>query len=145
MPPASKKRKTLVDYCSNGYNAVTGVENEAAIAFDSNEFQALLYRWILADNVSFRKIESENFHDLLKYLNPRCKSILPSHQTTSRTIGAIYDKQLGSLTETLVSLITNTSLSFDLWISKNKLASLGIVAHFINSKGEPTTCLLGWP
>ncbi|MCJ1355283.1 MAG: hypothetical protein MMC33_005274, partial [Icmadophila ericetorum] len=80
-------------------NEPSSVENETATAFDSNEFQALLYRWIPANNVSFRKVESEHFHDLLRYLNPRCESVLPSHQTTSRTIGAIYDTQLGPLTE----------------------------------------------
>lgn len=82
--------------------------------FSSNAFQALLYSWIVTDNGVFRKMESPRFHALLRYLNPRCERLLPSHQTVSRTTGDIYDKQLGVVTETLGAAVTKINFSFDL-------------------------------
>lgn len=105
----------------------------------------MLYTWIITDNVSFRKLESDRFHALLQYLNPRCKRFLPSHQTIRRTIGDIFDKQLGTVTEALNAAVTKISFSFDLWTSKNNLALLGLVAHFIDSKGLPKSILLALP
>jgi len=57
----------------------------------------------------------------------------------------LYDKVLGCVTEVLQSAITKIHFSFDLWTSKNQLALLGLVAHFINKKGVPTTTLLALP
>jgi hypothetical protein len=113
--------------------------------FASKTFQALLYSWIATDNVSFRKVESPRFHALLQYLNPRCERLLPSHQTVSRTIGEIYDKQLGAITEALGAAATKINFSFDLWTSKNRLALLGLVAHFIDSAGCSKSILLALP
>jgi hypothetical protein len=113
--------------------------------FASNTFQALLYSWIVTENVSFRKVESPRFHALLQYLNPRCERLLPSHQTVSRTIGEIYDKQLGAITEALGAAATKINFSFDLWTSKNRLALLGLVAHFIDSAGCSKSILLALP
>lgn len=116
--------------------------------FSSNAFQALLYSWIVTDNVSFRKVESPRiprFHALLRYLNARCERLLPSYQTVSRTIGEIYDKQLGAVTEALGAAATKINFSFDLWTSKNRLALLGLVAHFIDNAGCPKSILLALP
>jgi hypothetical protein len=113
--------------------------------FSSNAFRALLYSWIVTDNVSFRKGESPRFHALLRYLNARCERLLPSHQTVSRTIGEIYDKQLGAVTEALGAAATKINFSFDLWTSKNRLALLGLVAHFIDSAGCAKSILLALP
>jgi hypothetical protein len=113
--------------------------------FAYNTLQALLYSWIVTDNVSFRKVESPRFHALLQYLNPRCKRLLPSQQTVSRTIGEIYDKQLCAITEDLGAVATKINFSFDLWTSKNRLALLGLVAHFIDSAGRSKNILLALP
>jgi len=113
--------------------------------FSSNAFQALLYNWIVTDNVSFRKTESPRFHALLRYLNPRCERLLPSHQTVSRTIGEIYDKQLGVVTEALGAVVTKINFSFDLCTSKNRLALLGLVAHSIDNAGQSKSILLALP
>ena len=54
----------------------------------------------------------------------------------------LYDKVLGEVTELLRSSITKVSFSFDLWTSKNRLALLGLCAHFINNNGKATTTLI---
>ncbi|GAB7336402.1 hypothetical protein MBLNU13_g09120t1 [Cladosporium sp. NU13] len=127
------------------HNITTGIKADGSEIFACSTFQTLLYNWIVADNVSFRKVESSHFHALLRYLNPRCERLLPSHQTISRTIGEIYDKQLGTVTEALRVATTKINFSFDLWTSKNRLALLGLVAHFIDNAGCPGSILLALP
>jgi hypothetical protein len=70
---------------------------------------------------------------------------MPSHTSISRWISKAYDQQLGAVTETLASAITKVSLSFDLWTSGTSVALLGVVAHFIDAKGKPTSILLSLP
>ena len=68
--------------------------------------------------------------------------MIPSKPIVSRTVATLYDKCLGAVTETLKGALTKISLSFDLWTSNNKLAVLGLCAHFINIDGQPVTLLL---
>ncbi|KAF4546955.1 Hypothetical protein D9617_87g078060 [Elsinoe fawcettii] len=121
MPPPAKRARTLDDYASFGGDATSGVYNERAAQFNRDQFLALLYSWILTDKMPFRKVKSPSFHKLLEYLRPRSQSLLPSHQRAKFHI------------------------SFDLWISRNKLALLGLVAHFIDAGGTPVTTLLALP
>ena len=140
-----KKRKwSLFDaQDGNGYDRETERDNELAVTFSSGAFQAYLYQWIIAGNIAFRKTQSSEFAALLQYLNPRCK--LPHPTTVSRTLAQLYDKALGTITEVLQSAITKINFSFDLWTSKNKLALLGLVAHFIDHNGNAITTLLALP
>jgi hypothetical protein len=96
----------------------------------------------VTNNVSFWKIESPRFRTLLKYLNPRCEQLLPSHQIISGKIGKIYDKQLSTITEALGAVATMINSPFDLWTSKNRLALLKLVVHFIDSAGRSKSILL---
>jgi len=141
---ATKRRKMMDDYC-NGNTAEEELQNEATVSFNQYDFKAKLYEWILVNNVPFSQVESDQFKALLTYLQERTKPHIPSHQTVSRTIASIYDRVLGEVTETLQSAITKINISFDLWTSKNKLALLGICAHFINKNGQPVTILLALP
>lgn len=140
---SKRKRLGLDAYDGNGYDRETERDNELAVAFNQCTFQAHLYRWIVADNIAFRKMQSPHLAALVEYLNPRCR--LPHPTTVSRTIGFLYDKALGTVTEVLRSAITKINFSFDMWTSKNKLALLGIVAHFIDQEGKPITTLLALP
>lgn len=117
----------------------------AAVAFDPLTFKAFLYDWIIADNVLLNKLESHWLRRMLKYLNLRVGPIIPSHQTVSTTIGKIYHKVLGEVTEQLRSSVTKINISFDLWTSNNKLSLLGPIAHFINDSGKHMTVLVAMP
>jgi hypothetical protein len=128
-------------FCS----VTSSARDNGPAGFASNNFQALLYSWVVTDKVSFRKVESPRFHALLQYLNPRCERLKPSHQTLSRTIGEIYDKQLCVITEALVAAATKIHFSFDLLTLKNRLALLGLVTQFIDSAGRSKSILLDLP
>ena len=143
---ANSKESTLDNHIvKNGYDRETERDNEAATEFDQHHFRALLYDWIISDNLSFHQLESDKLRSLLEYLEPRTKGLMPSHQTVSRTIASVYDKVLGLVTDSLNSALTKINISFDLWTSKNKLALLGLCAHYIDNTGKPVTTLLALP
>ena len=141
-----KRKRCLDDYCrQGGYDELAEVDNTLAAAFEQHHFKALFYDWVIANNVPFEQLDTPSFHHLLTYLNPRCERHIPSSSTASRTVAILYDKTLGTVTETLQSAITKINVSFDLWTSKNKLALLGLCAHFINNTGNSITSLLALP
>lgn len=98
---------------------------------------------VVAGNIVFRKVQSPHLRRLISYANPRTHML--SHTSVSKWVAKAYDQQLGVVTQTLASAITKVSLSFDLWTSGNSVALLGIVAHFINTGGKPTSMLLSLP
>lgn len=140
-PEHHKKRK--LDQYLKGYDAATAVENSALAGFNLLEFRALLLQWIIADNIAFRKVESPYLRRLISYANPRTQ--MPSHTSISRWVAKAYEQQLGVATETLAPAITKVSLSFDLWTSGTSVALLGVMAHFIDAEGKPTSMLLSLP
>lgn len=128
-----------------GYDDRLAVQNSNWTEFKIEDFEARLYSWILSSSTSFNTVESTEFKNLLLYLQPRCRKYLPSHQTVSRRIGRIYDQSIALIVEALAGSITSIHLSFDLWTSRNNIALLGLVAHFISAEGKPTTILLALP
>lgn len=143
----TRKRENTMDDCwtGNGDTEAEAIRNAAATAYNNNHFKALLYDWIVTNNVSFNQLDSEKLRKLLVYLNPRCKEALPSHQTVSRTVSSLYDKVLSVVTETLSSAVTKLNFSFDLWTSKNNIAMLGLCSHLFSKTGKPITTLLALP
>ncbi len=149
-PSLTAKKRTQVNtideaWAANGETEAAAERNTTAASYDDNHFKALLYDWIISDNVAFNQLESEKFRSLLVYLNPRCKESIPHGQTARRTIGSSFDKVLGVVTEQLSNAVTKINFSFDLWTSKTNLAILGVCAHYINSIGKPVTSLLALP
>lgn len=140
-----KRKVTMDNYIEEGATFETALENQAALDFDIFHFKALLFDWIIADGISFRKLESPKLRSMLSYLQGRCSNQIPCRPTVSRNIGSIYDKVLGLVTESLARAITRISFSFDLWTSKNQLALLGLCAHYIDFEGKPITTLLALP
>ena len=146
-PIEQKKRNhsSMDEQYVNGFDKDSARDNAEAVSFDHLHFTALLYDWIISDNITFNQLENNKLRALLTYLSPRCKDHIPCHTTVSRTIESNYDKSLGVVTETLRSSITNINLSFDLWTSSNKKALLGVCAHFIDSSGTAVNTLLSLP
>ncbi|TKA42974.1 hypothetical protein B0A49_13789, partial [Cryomyces minteri] len=66
----SRKRTALQAWQQAGCDGDTAHMNEAATGFDPFHFKALLYDWIVSDNVSFRELESAKLLAVLTYLQP---------------------------------------------------------------------------
>jgi hypothetical protein len=144
--PISVEETYMDGFCSVGRSDnATAVANSVADAFDQHHFHALLYEWIICNNISFKQLDSPQLRRLLSYLTDRSNGLVPSSITVRPTVAILYTNAIGAVTESLHSAITNINFSFDLWTSKNKLALLGLCAHFINNVGEPITTLLAIP
>jgi len=139
-----KKRKAMGEYVCTQKDEKS-LANHIAAKFDTHDFKALLYDWIVHDSVSFKQLESDRLRKLLIYLNKRCKAHIPSRVTVGRTIGRIYNRCAGVVTEQLVTAVSKINVSFDLWTSGNKLALLGLCIHYFNEQGTPVTSLLALP
>ncbi len=141
-----KKRKLNdSNYTLTGSSEASSIENQIAVGFNHDHFKALLYDWLINDNVAFNQLDSEYLRKLFNYINPRCSRFIPCRTTASNCIAQIHDKSAGLITNTLQTAVTKINLSFDLWTSGNKLALLGLCAHFIDTAGNPVTSLLSLP
>ena len=143
---AQKRKGTMDDYYQqDGHDSEAARENTTAATFDQYHFRALLYTWIINNNIPFDQLDSPSLRQLLTSLHPRAGRNIPSAATVSRMLATLYDKAIGIVTESLQSAITKINLSFDLWTSKNKLALLGLCAHYIDCDGKSITTLLALP
>ncbi len=55
----------IEQFINNGGDPVTATQNQLAIEFYQADFKALLYDWIITENVSFYQLESPKLHALL--------------------------------------------------------------------------------
>lgn len=67
--PVRKKARhgdgAMEQFINNGGDPVTATQNQLAIEFHQADFKALLYDWIITENVSFYQLESPKLHALL--------------------------------------------------------------------------------
>ena len=121
--------------------------NTLVKSFNPARFKKLLVRWIIYDNISFHKIESPRFHDLLNYTNSATATAecLPTHTTTRNMVIMEFEKHKGIITELLRGAMGQIHMSFDLWTSRNMIALIGIVVHFLDADNRLRTFLLALP
>ena len=62
-----KKRKSVIDdyYRMEGHDDAAAVDNTLAAAFDKDQFKALLYDWVIANNVHLSSLNRLNSSALL--------------------------------------------------------------------------------
>jgi hypothetical protein len=97
------------------------------------------------DHIPFKKVESDPFKALLLFCNPLLAAELPSARTVSRWINSAFNGFQGVVTELLATALGLVHFSFDMWTSGNSLALLGVVVHFIDTRGKVWQFLLGLP
>jgi hypothetical protein len=95
------------------------------------------------ESLALSKIDAPAVRDVLTYLNPRYKAVIPSRTTLRASITAAYDNALTAVTLELGLASTKVNISFDLWTSPGRrLSLLGVVAHYLNDNFEPPAILL---
>jgi hypothetical protein len=130
----------------DGYCIAVVERNKAALAFNAGVFKGLLTRMFTEESLALSKIDAPAVRDVLTYLNPRCKAVIPSRTTLRASIAAAYDNDLIAVTLELGSASTKVNISFDLWTSLGRrLSLLGVVAHYLNDNFEPRAILLAMP
>ena len=88
--------------------------NRAAEAFDYDVFKALLTRLFTVEQIPLVKVDSQALRELLVYLNPRCRRVLPTRNTLRSYITTAYKHALKGVELELQSARIQINLSFDL-------------------------------
>jgi hypothetical protein len=66
------------------------------------------------ESLPLSKIESPAIRDVLTYLNPRYKAVIPLRTTLRASITAVYNNALAAVVTELATTSTKISISFDL-------------------------------
>jgi hypothetical protein len=100
----------------------------------AESFKALLIKWIVEQNLPLTAVESDTFRDLLCLLSKEVDAYLPlSGDTIHNWIMTEFDLRKQSIKRQLYDEpISKIHLTFDMWTSDNKLALLGVVAHYLD-------------
>jgi hypothetical protein len=107
-------------------------------------FKQLLIRWIVCCHIAFFQFKNEYFRQLLNFLYPGLKRLLPKAANTIRGwVVQEYKNRKAQLRRELKEARSAISISFDLWTSPNAHAVLGVVAYFINKRGRRRQAVLG--
>jgi hypothetical protein len=123
-------------------------ENQGVVVpFRQQEFKNAFLEWVIVDGIKHTKASSIRLKRLLQIANQQAINAFPSSHTTIacwvHDMFAYFEPEVIEEVRTARSRI---SLSFDGWGSKyEKISVLGVVAHFINSKYENVTRLIGLP
>lgn len=125
------------------------------LQLDADKLRAAYLRWVIYDDVTFRKATSDDFHNFLLHTNPWIEenSVLPSASTTPRGwIQHLYTRKKVDVKALLQQAITKINISFDIWTSRNHIPFLGIIGHFLHRTPKDDTMpikvrrvLLGMP
>jgi hypothetical protein len=103
----------------------------------------MLVRLFTTEQLSFNKVESEAFRDLLVYLQPNLRGSILSRRSLVRYISQAYEESLLSVRDALRRSRSRINVSFDLWTSPSRrLSLLSLVAHYLDDTWKPATVLL---
>ena len=98
----------------------------------------------MSTNQSFRLCTSNEFRDLLSFLNSDVDQWLPRSQSTIREwVLRQYKYHKEPLKIALGSARSKIHISCDLWTSNNHLAILGVIAHYVSEEEFLRSKVLG--
>lgn len=92
----------------------------------------LLLEFICTGRLPLSCVESEQFQALIRELNPSIYDYMwKSGNTVKAMLLAEFDRGKEILKLAFKDALSKVHISFDLWTSPNKLAMLGVVAHYL--------------
>ena len=120
---------------------------EKIIPFRQQEFKNAFLEWVICDNVKHRAAASTRLKRAFKIANMQALDAIPkSHATVASWIHEMHAHFEPTIIDEIKMAKSKISISFDGWGTKHeKLSVVGVVAHFVNSKYEVVSRLLGLP
>lgn len=111
------------------------------------EFKNALMEWVIMDVIKATKAASMRLERVFQTANQQAVNAFPStHKTISNWVHEMFQYFEPQVIEEIKQAKSRISISFDAWGSKHeKISVLGVVVHFINSKYEGVTRLIGLP
>jgi hypothetical protein len=114
--------------------------------FRRQAFKNAFIEYVLLDNLSHRQAASKRLERCFKLANPMTQEVLPDSPTTMTSwIKEIFEDCKPELIREIAGAKSKISISFDGWMSKNKLSLIGVCVHFMNAEYKVVTRLLGLP
>lgn len=136
----TQTRVILQDYYDKAVLTQETAELDAKVyrkALNKTVINEALVSLIVSENLSFRFVESPEFHAFCRALNPEAKQyVLSSHSEISRKISNSFYNHQDILRRRLQSSLSKVHISLDIWTSPNKLLLLGICSHFVDYETE---------
>ena len=112
-------------------------------SLDKSQFMYLYLRWVIPANVSLNQVENKDFRAWLHYISKPANEMLPFSANTIKTqVHLFYNEGRKRMRQLLSLAISDIHITCDAWTSSNKLAFLGVVAHFVDENGSLRTLLL---
>jgi len=120
---------------------------KALVVNETSEFDAQVYKkalnkevitgaiisLIVLHNLSFRLVETSEFHTLCKALNPEVsREVIASHSALKDHIGKSWTSHKDIVRKKLQSALSTIHLSLDVWTSPNQKLFLAVCAHFVD-------------
>jgi hypothetical protein len=103
-------------------------------AVNIDEFRRKLVRWVVQDQISYSKVRTEAFKELLICLQPAIdKYLINSHSTITSWCNSDYDEAFQRVKAILWESQSRIHLSCDIWTSPAAQSILGVCAHFLGS------------
>jgi hypothetical protein len=111
---------------------------EELAGFNTQRFQLATVSWLAENNHPLFEFETPAFRCLLEAANPLTeRALLTSHVNVSRYVARFYEHLKPRVVLQLSQTLSKLHLSFDGWTTKGgKHGFLGVVAHFVNSRGD---------
>lgn len=110
--------------------------------FDKHEFWMTVAKWVVADDVPFKQVESKACQAAFYYCNRKAK--LPSRRSLMRKIEILEQEltpQIKAMLEAAPGLI---SVTHDDWTAPNRRAFKAVTVHFVDSEWRLQSFLLGF-
>ena len=100
-------------------------------------FKSLLLEWIVDQSIPLTAVEHESFRAFLTVLSQDVDNYLPNSADTVRNwLMTEFDRGKKEIKRQLhEDPVSRIHISFDMWTSENRLALIGIVAHYLDGKG----------
>lgn len=106
------------------------------------QIDGALLKLFTKDYQPFKVVEDEGFKEFVKQLNPNYT--LPDRHSISKVhIPALYEKCLFEMKDLVAKEAESVCMTTDCWTSRNNESFMAITIHFIDSKFELKSVLLG--
>jgi hypothetical protein len=120
-----------------------GIAVSQAVANELSNFSIQRFRlaavgWLVDNNHPISEFEKPAFRSMIAAANPQAEAALwQNHKSVSQYVMRLYSYLLPHVVLDLSEAVSKIHISFDGWTTKGgKKGYLGIVAHYVNSRGK---------
>lgn len=112
--------------------------------FSMDVFEGYFVRWVTRCGIAFVHVRRQEFRDMMEYASRHLDDGLPRSDSTVRDwVKRRFESEAEKVKLSIKESLSRIHISVDLWTSPNHLPMLGIIAHYVSSKGEKQQSVIG--